>query len=154
MKRDLSVIAKELFPNLVQNTYEQLLYSYTAEGKTNINPKISLDEAISKYTPFVLNVMENKDNWVNRCESIFIDFHDFLTVFGEYFPLYKSDDGIPYMDIGIWNYEIGRKILSLLITKIFYLNYTGMDVRDVIFIKEKPLEPEIIRIFLRLSDME
>jgi hypothetical protein len=154
MKKDLSVTAKELFPNLEKNTYEKLICSYVTDGKTNINPGLTFDEAVSKYTAYVLNVMENKNNWKIRNNNMYIDFHNYLIIFEEFFPLYKSDKGFPYLDLGEQNYEIGEKIVLLLITKIFYLNYTGIDIRDIIFIREQPSEREIIRIFLRLSDME
>jgi hypothetical protein len=152
MKKDLSVIAKELFPGLVQNTYEQLLHSYRTDGKRNINPKLALDEAVSKYTPCVLNVIENKDNWKSRWGGIFVDFHNPLTVFDEFFPVYIADNGTPYLDLEIRNYENGEKIVLLLITEIFYLNYTEMDIKDIVFTRKSPLSPEIIRIFLRLSE--
>jgi hypothetical protein len=153
MKKDLSAIAKELFSNLTRNTYEELLYSYNTDGKKNINPRLTFDEAINKYTAPVLNVMENKANWKNRGGSLFVDFHSFLTVFKEFFPVYMADNGTPYLDIGVWNHSNGEKIVSLLITEIFYLNYTGMDIKDIVFMREKPLLPEIIRIFLRLSEV-
>jgi hypothetical protein len=152
MKKDLSMIAKELFPGLVQNTYEQLLYSYNSGFRPSINPETTLNEAISKYTAPVLNVLENKDNWKVRNGDIFVDFRDFLTVFNEFFPVYRTDNGIPYLDIGVWNHANGKKIVSLLITEIFYLNYTGMDIRDIVFTRKSPFSPEIIRIFLRLSE--
>jgi hypothetical protein len=154
MKKDLSMIAKELFPDLVQNTYEQLLYSYNSGFEPSINPEITLNEAINKYTSPVLNVLENKANWKTRGGDLFVDFRDFLTVFDEFFPLYKADNGIPYLDLGIWNHANGEKIVRLLITEIFYLNYTGMDIRDIVFMNEKPFSPEIIRIFLRLSEVK
>jgi hypothetical protein len=153
MKKDLSLIAKELFPNLERNTYEQLLYSYNTDGKTDINPRLSLEEAVSKYTTPILNVMENKDNWEARGGAIFVDFKN-LTLFDEFFPLYKTENGSPYMDIGMWNHANGEKIVSFLITKIFYLNYTGMDIQDISFIRESFLFPGIIRISLRLSDIK
>jgi hypothetical protein len=154
MKKDLSLIAKELFPNLEQNTYEQLLYLYNTDGKTDINPRLSLEEAVSKYTTPVLNVMENKDNWKTKGGAMFVDFKNFITLFDEFFPLYMADNGTPYMDIGVWNHTNGKKIVSLLITKIFYLNYTGMDIQDISFTRESFLSPEIIRIFLRLSEQD
>jgi hypothetical protein len=154
VKKDLSVIAKELFPNLEQNTYEQLLYSYNTDGKTNINPRLSFEEAVSKYTDPFLNVMENKDNWKTRGDTIFVDLKNFITLFDEFFPLYKAENGTPYIDLGEWNHANGEKIVSLLITKIFYLNYTGMDIQNISFTREGFFSPEIIRIFLRLSEIE
>jgi hypothetical protein len=152
MKKDLSVIAKELFPYLVKNTYEQLMCSYASDYKIDINPKLTFKEAVDKYTDPFLNVMENKNNWKNRGESIFIDFHDFLTVFNEFFPVYMADNGFPYMDIGVWNHENGKKIVELLITEIFYNNYTGMNIQNILFTRKNVCSPEIIRISLRLSD--
>jgi hypothetical protein len=149
--KDLSVVAKELFPNLVQNTYEQLLYSYNSDGKTNINPRLSFNEAVSKYAPHVLNIIDSKDNWKARYGDIFVDFRSFLEVFDEFFPVYKTDAGTPYIDIGAWNHETGRKIVQLLIKEIFYQNYTGMNIQDIAFIREKPFLPEIVRIYLKLS---
>jgi hypothetical protein len=154
MKKDLSLIAKELFPNLEQNTYEKLLYSYVSDHKTNINPRLSLEEAISKYTTPFLNVMENMDNWKTRGGIIFVDFKNFITLFDEFFPLYMADNGTPYIDLGERNHANGEKIVSLLITKIFYLNYTGMDIQDVSFTSEGFFSPEIIRIALRLSEQD
>jgi hypothetical protein len=154
MKKDLSLIAKELFPNLEQNTYEKLLYSYVSDHKTNINPRLSLEEAISKYTVPVLNVMENKDNWKTRGGAIFVDFKNYVTLFDEFFPFYKADNGTPYLDLGEWNLANGEKIVSFLITKIFYLNYTGMDIQNISFTKEGFFSPEIIRVFLRLFEAE
>jgi hypothetical protein len=151
MKKDLSVIAKKLFPNLVQDAYEELLHSYNTDGKTDINPKLNLDEAVYKYTITVSDVMEKKDNWGKRRDAIFVDFHDFLTTFDEFFPIYWAKEGIPYMDIGIWNQENGKKIVQFLIKRIFYLNYTGMDIQDIVFTRKSPFSPEFIRIFLRLS---
>jgi hypothetical protein len=152
MKKDLSIIAKELFPNLVQNTYEELVHSYNTDGKTNINPKLSLDEAVYKYTITVSDVMENKDNWGKRRDDIFVDFHNFLTIFDEFFPIYWAEKGIPYAVIGVWNQEIGKKIVQLLIRKIFYLSYMGMDIQSLVFMSKHPLAPEFIRIFLRLPE--
>jgi hypothetical protein len=154
MKKDLSIIAKELFPNLVQSTYEQLLNSYNSGREKSITPTFSFDEAVNKYTSPVLNVMENKDNWKIRGGVIFVDFKNFITLFDEFFPIYTTADGIPYMDIGAWNHANGEKIVSLLITKIFYLNYTGMDIQDISFISERLFSPEIIRIILRLSEQD
>jgi hypothetical protein len=152
MKRDLSVIAKELFPGAVQNTYEQLLHSYGTDGKPNINPWPALNEAVSKYTASVLNIVENKNNWKAADGVIFADFRNFLTVFDEFFPIYETDAGIPYMDIGAWNHANGKKIVQLLVREIFYLNYTGMNIQDTAFVKETSFSPEIIRIFLRLPE--
>jgi hypothetical protein len=154
MKKDLSLIAENLFPNLVQNTYEQLLDSYNTDGKTDINPRLSLEDAVSKYTAPVLNVMENKDNWKTRGGAIFVDFKDFIKIFDEYFPIYKAENGFPYMDIGPRNHANGEKIVSLLITKIFYLNYIGMDIQGISFICESFFSQEMIRIFLRLSKQD
>jgi hypothetical protein len=153
MKRDLSVIAKELFPDLTRNTYEQLLHSYNSGYCTDINPKITLNEAISKYTDPLLKIFENKDNWKTRFDTIFVDFHGFIDAFDEFFSVYLAKNGYPYVDLLGWNHEIGEKIVSLLITEIFYLNYTGMDIKDIVFTREGPLSPEIIRIFLRLSEV-
>jgi hypothetical protein len=152
MKKDLSIIAKELFPNLVQDTYEELIHSYNTDGKTNINPRLSLDEAVHKYTITVSDVMENKDNWGKRLDDIFVDFHNFLTIFDEFFPIYWAREGIPYLDIGMWNKENGKKIVKILIKKIFYLSYTGMDIQDIAFTRKSPFSPEFIRIFLRLPE--
>jgi hypothetical protein len=152
MKKDLSVIAKELFPSLVQSTYEQLLYSYNTDCKTDINPRLTFNEAVIKYTAYVLDTIDNKNNWKSRGETIFVDFRNFLTVFDEFFPVYRSDTGVPYMDIGKWNHANGKKIVQLLIKEIFYLNYTGMNIQYIGFIRESPFSPEIIRMFIRLSD--
>jgi hypothetical protein len=154
MKKDLSLIAKELFPNLEQNTYEQLLYSYRTDGKTDINPRLSLEEAVSKYTTPFLNVIENKDNWKTKGGAIFVDFKNFITLFDEFFPFYMADNGTPYIDLGEWNHSNGEKIVSLLITKIFYLNYTGVEIQDISFTSESFFSSEIIRIFLRLSEQD
>jgi hypothetical protein len=96
--------------------------------------------------------MENKGNWKIRGGDIFVDFHDFLTVFDEFFPTYRDDNGIPYLDLWEWNDANGEKIVRLLITKIFYLNYTGMDIQNIAFVSERPSSSEIARIFLRLSE--
>jgi hypothetical protein len=50
MKKDLSIVAKE-FPNLIQDTYQQLMCSYNTDGKIDINPRPTLNEAVIKYTP-------------------------------------------------------------------------------------------------------
>jgi hypothetical protein len=151
-KKNLSIVAKELFPNLIQDTYQQLMCSYNTDGKIDINPRLTLNEAVIKYTPYVLCTINNKDNWKRRYENIFVNFHDFLTAFDEFFPLYRADNGTPYIDIGKWNHENGKKIVRLLIEEIFYLNYVGMNIQDIAFIRENPFSPEIIRVFLRLSD--
>jgi hypothetical protein len=151
MKKDLSIIANELFSDLVQDTYEHLLHSYLTDGKTNISPRLSIEEAIHKYTPHILNVIENKSNWKKRSETIFVDFHDFLTVFDEFFPVYISNNGFPYLDIGVWNHTNGKKIVRLLLTEIFYQNYTGMNIQDIAFIREELFSQESIRIFLKSS---
>jgi hypothetical protein len=151
MKKDLSVIAKELFPDMVQSTYEQLLRSYNTDGKSNINPRLSFNEAVSKYAPHVLNIIDSKDNWRARYGDIFVDFHNSLEVFDEFFPVYRTDAGIPYMDIGAWNHANGKKMVQLLIKEIFYQNYIGMTIQDIAFVREKPFSAEIIRVFLRFS---
>jgi hypothetical protein len=155
MKKDLSLIAKELFPSITQDTYKKLLYSYSGTGKTNINPKRTLNEAINKYSDRVLNIIENKDNWQIRNGNIFVDSPDYLhTIFDEFLPLYKTDDGRPYMDLWRWNSAIGEEIVYLLIVRIFYLNYTGMDIQNIDFVWKRPFSPKIIRIFLRPSCAE
>jgi hypothetical protein len=148
MKKDLSIIAKALFPDFVENTYEDLLGSYQRHGKTATIPTLSLNEAVSKYTHHVLNVIENRDNWKTEDSSIFVDFHDFFTIFNEFFPIFRSDRGIPYLDIGTLNYHTGKRIVSLLISKIFYLNYAGMVVQNIVFTREGLFSEEFIRIFL------
>jgi hypothetical protein len=90
-----------------------------------------------------------------RFGGIFVDSPDYLhTIFDEFFPLYLADNGRPYMDLGMWNQRTGKEIVYLLIMRIFYLNYTGMDIRSIDFVYPEPGQPEIIRIYLRLSDVE
>jgi len=155
MKKDLAVIAHEVFPDIVKSEYEELLKLYHADFESpDINPKISLDEAVSKYAENVLTVIENKENWkedrVN--DGIFIAFYGFAETFKEFFPVYYAENGYPYMDIGPKNYANGKKVIELLISKIFYQNYEGMEIRTMYFWRDRPSSPEYIRIYLRFSE--
>jgi hypothetical protein len=56
--------------------------------------------------------------------------------------------------MAISNHCNGEKIVCFLITKIFYLNYTGMEIRDIYFTKRssRSFLQNIIRISLRMPD--
>jgi hypothetical protein len=151
--KNLSMVAKELFPDLEQNTYDQLLHSYLTDGKTNINPKLSLDEAVQKYTPGIIEFIENKANWKHRGISIFLDFPKPEVVFEEFFPVYRAENNTPYLDLAEYNDGVGEKIVCVLVTEIFYRNYTGMEICDISFTYEDfAIFNSIIRISLRLSE--
>jgi len=154
MKKDLSVIALEMFPDIKGSEYETLLHNYLTPS--NITPKLTLDEAVNKYTDVVLSVIDNKENWKeNRiAEEVYITFYEFYKVFEEFFPMEYAENGYPYVDIAKKSISNGKKIIEVLIPKIFYRNYESMEIRAIYFWRDEPLSPEYIRIYLRFSDME
>jgi len=148
-KKDLFMIANELFPDVDKGNYDQLLSAYMSDGKTNINPTISFEEAIAKYTSQVKAVISDKNNWKNKWNGICIEFHNFKEAFEEFFPFYFNADRIPYIDIGSNNYANGKKIVEFLIVEIFYRNYTGMTIKHFLYISEHFMSKEFACIYLR-----
>jgi len=59
-KKDLLLISNELFPDVDKSNYEELLSAYMSDRETNINPTISFEKAIAKYTDRVQAVISEK----------------------------------------------------------------------------------------------
>jgi hypothetical protein len=66
----------------------------SSDGKSNINPRRSLNEAVSKYTAHILNIIDRKYNWKAGDGSIFVDFRNFLEVFDEFSPFIGRMPGL------------------------------------------------------------